>query len=284
MMKRPASESDRLALIDYLRDAYMEVFPAVNIEQRLSLLEPHSYVAVTCSPTKGVDVTLELTERLVNKGFRVIPHLAARNVVDEAHLGRIMQQLSDLRIESMFVPGGDRSQPIGQFTTASDLLRAISRLDHGVAHIGVAAHPEGHPEVSSATLFDELRKKQEHATYMVTQMCFDAAALGAWLTNLRSRGITLPVWIGIPGVIDRGALLKTSFKIGVGDSLRFLRKKSGIAKQLMKPGTYIPDDLVSDFAKYHSDPDMNIAGFHLFCFNQVESTERWRQEAIESLR
>ncbi|MGI9261513.1 MAG: methylenetetrahydrofolate reductase [Woeseiaceae bacterium] len=283
-MKRPTSESDRLALIDYLRDAYMEVFPAGNIEQRLSLLEPHSYVAVTCSPTKGVEVTLELTEKLVNKGFRVIPHLAARNVMDQSHLGRIMQRLSDLQIESIFVPGGDRSQPIGRFATAFELLKAISSMDHGVDHIGVAAHPEGHPEVPSATLFDELRKKQELATYMVTQMCFDTAALGTWLANLRARGITLPVWIGLPGVIDRGALLKTSFKIGVGDSLRFLRKKSSIAKQLMKPGAYIPDDLVIDFAKYHADPDMNIAGYHLFCFNQIESTERWRQEAIESLR
>ncbi len=282
-MRRPASESECAALTRDLHDAYMEVFPAPDVEHRLSLLEPNSYVAVTCSPTKGVEETLDLTRKLVDKGFRVIPHIAARNVADKMHLGQVMQRLSDMRIESLFVPGGDRSQPMGEFETAFDLLQAMREIDHGVRHIGVAAHPEGHPDVSAETLFEALRKKQAYATYMVTQMCFDAAALGAWLVDMRARGITLPVWIGLPGVIDRGRLLKASFRIGVGDSLRFLRKKSNVARQLMKSSVYRPDDLVFELAKFQADPDMNIAGYHLFCFNQLESTERWRHETIASL-
>lgn len=261
----------------------MEVFPAPDVDKRLAPLEPNSYVAVTCSPTKGVEETLELTERLVDRGFRVIPHIAAKNVLDESHLGRIMQRLSDLRIESMFIPGGDRPEPVGKFANALELLQAMSGLSHSVAHIGIAAHPEGHPDISSATLYDELRKKQNYANYMVTQMCFDPAALGAWVKRMRSGGITLPLWIGIPGVIDRGALIKSSLRIGVGDSLRFLRKKSTIAKRLMKSGTYIPSDLVFELAKYQVDPDMNVAGYHLFCFNQVENTEMWRRKVIASL-
>lgn len=118
---------------------------------------------------------------------------------------------------------------------------------------------------------------------MVTQMCFDAAALGDWLADMRSRGITLPVWIGLPGVIDRSRLLKAAFSIGVGDSLRFLRKKSNVAKQLMKSNVYRPDNLVIELAKFKANSDMNIAGYHLFCFNRLENTERWRHEAIASL-
>ncbi len=58
----------------------MEVFPTGTIESRLDVLEPGSYVAVTCSPTKGVDVTLAMSARLARRGFKVVPHVAAKMV------------------------------------------------------------------------------------------------------------------------------------------------------------------------------------------------------------
>ncbi|MGH3104648.1 MAG: hypothetical protein ACRDN6_11205 [Gaiellaceae bacterium] len=30
-------------------------------------------------------------------------------------------------------------------------------------------------------------------------------------------------------------------------------------------------------------PEMQLAGFHVYTFNQLGDTERWRQEAIEQL-
>ncbi len=283
-MREPASERERAVLLHNLREAYMEVFPAPGIEKKLKRLEPNSYVAVTCSPARGVDDTLDLTERLIDAGFRVVPHIAARNVRDRDHLEQILDRLRDLRIQSLFVPGGDRPKPEGEFATAWQLLSAIDEIGHEISEIGIGAHPEGHPDVDDETLFNELKRKQALCQYMVTQMCFDADVLGAWLQDMRARGITLPVWIGLPGVIDRGRLLKSSLRIGVGDSLRFLRKKSGMAMQLMKSSTYRPDELLMNLARYQADPANIIAGFHLFCFNQVESTEVWRHESIEALQ
>ena len=282
-MNAPRTDKEREVLINDLREAYMEIFPASDVEEKLKVLEPNSYVAVTCSPTKGIDETLDLTERLITQGFRVTPHIAAKNVRDARHLEEIMARLQGLGIESIFVPGGDRPKPAGEFHTAFELLRAISEFDHDIKEIGVAAHPEGHPDVTDEILFEELKKKQKYAQYMVTQMCFDADALGTWLIDLRARGITLPVWIGLPGAIERNRLIKASFRIGVGDSLRFLRKKSKVAAELMKTALYKPDDLVLALAKYQAMPEAKIAGYHLFCFNQVESTEAWRNDAIEAL-
>lgn len=282
-MKKPASEEERAVLLHDVREAYMEIFPAPGIEDKLKLLESGSYVAVTCSPTKGVDETLEMTKRLIGDGFRVVPHVAAKNVRDKTHLEQILHRLHELSVESLFVPGGDREKPEGEFTTAFQLLSAIDEIGHDIKEIGVGAHPEGHPDVDNDTLFRELEKKQEVCQYMVTQMCFSADVIGSWLHDMRSRGITLPVWIGLPGVIDRARLIKASFRIGVGDSLRFLRKKANLAAELMKSATYSPDQLVLDLAKYQADPTCNIAGYHLFCFNQVEATEKWRLESIEAL-
>ncbi|HMB74656.1 MAG TPA: methylenetetrahydrofolate reductase [Gammaproteobacteria bacterium] len=279
----PASKLEHEILMHDLREAYMEIFPANGIEEKLRVLEPNSYVAVTCSPTKGIGETLDLSERLIERGFRVIPHIAAKCVRDRQHVTEIVERLDRMQVDSIFVPGGDRSEPAGEFHTAYDLLKVIDEYDHNIREIGIAAHPEGHPDIDDASLMTELARKQPLAQYIVTQMCFDADLLGSWLVELTRRGITLPVWIGLPGAIERSQLLKTSLRIGVGDSMRFLRKRANIAAELMKSSVYKPDELVMQIARYQSMPETNVAGFHLFCFNQVESTAIWRNEAIESL-
>ncbi len=45
---------------------------------------------------------------------------------------------------------------------------------------------------------------------------------------------------------------------------------------LLKPG-YNPDTLVAELAPYVGDRDRNIAGFHVYAVNQVESAEKRRQ-------
>jgi len=282
-MNARVSDIERGALIRDLREAYMEIFPSKGIEDKLAVLTPNSYVAVTCSPTSGVDETLALCARLIDRGFRVTPHVAAKCVKDKAHLRSIMAELGRLGVESMFVPGGDRPTPLGEYRTALQLLRDIADIDHRIDLIGVAAHPEGHPDVDGEVLLEELSLKQQYAQYLVTQMCFDADRIGQWLIDIRERGITLPAWIGLPGAIERTRLIQTSFRIGVGDSLRFLRRKSAVAAELMKTSLYEPNDLVAGLARYEATPECNIAGFHLFCFNQVERTETWRNAAIEAL-
>jgi methylenetetrahydrofolate reductase (NADH) len=282
-VKQLQSETEREALLHTVREAYMEVFPAPSVEAKLAVLQPQSYIAVTCSPSKGVDVTLDLVERLARKGFKLVPHIAAKMVRDDTHLREILQRLDDLPIVSIFVPGGDASKPVGKFTCALDLLRAIADFDHKFSEIGIAAHPEGHPSIGQDVLMEQLLKKQAHSNYMVTQMCFDADALAGWLRDVRDRGITLPAWIGLPGVSDRSTLLKTSLRIGVGDSLRYLRNRGRIAAQLLKTKSYRPDELLIGLAPYVADPAYNIAGHHIYCFNQVERTERWRHEFVDAL-
>lgn len=283
-MQRLKSNAERQALLDTVRKAYMEVFPTPTIESRLDVLEPQSYVAVTCSPTKGVDMTLDMAERLAQKGFKVVPHIAARMVKDDAHLREILKHLDDLPIISIFVPGGDAPKPTGKFTCALELLRAMSEYDHKFTEIGIAAHPEAHPFISRDALMEQLLKKQEFANYLVTQMCFDAEALGGWLRDIRRLGVTLPAWIGLPGVSDRATLVTTSLRIGVGDSLRYLKNRGKIAAHLLRSKSYRPDKLLVELAPYVADPFYNIAGHHIYCFNQVERTEQWRHEFLDALQ
>jgi methylenetetrahydrofolate reductase (NADPH) len=262
----------------------MEIFPTDTIEAKLDVLEPGSYVAVTCSPSKGIDVTLAMSARIAARGFKVVPHIAAKMVRDEAHLREIMARLDDMPLMSLFVPGGDAIKPAGKYRTALDLLRDIAEFDHRFEDIGVAGHPEGHPAVSDEDLLEELLKKQAYSNYVVTQMCFDAAIVGRWVRQIRDIGVTLPVWVGLPSVSNRSTLMTTSLRIGVGNSLRYLKNHSRIVAKLLSRKDYRPDDLLFNLAPYLADADLNIRGHHIYCFNEVEKAEQWRRQFLADLQ
>lgn len=278
------TRSEREALINAVQESYMEIFPTKTIESRLDVLEPDSYIAVTCSPTKGVDETLDISERLAERGFKVVPHVAARMVRNKAHLREIFARVDQTPIISIFVPGGDAGSPVGDYSKALDLLRDMADIDHKFTEIGIAAHPEGHPVASDDELLEQLLAKQEYANYLVTQMCFDAARVDTWLREIRERGVHLPAWLGMPGASDRSALIKTSLRIGVGDSVRFLKRQGKKTAHLMASSQFVPDKLQLAFAPIIANPDLKVDGQHVFCFNQVERSEKWRHDFIESIR
>ena len=61
---QPSSINTRI--LNDLQNAYMEVIPVPNIEKKLEGLSRSTHLAVTCSPTKGVDETIELSSHLVD--------------------------------------------------------------------------------------------------------------------------------------------------------------------------------------------------------------------------
>ncbi len=280
-MNRP--DSDLIAVRNMLQAAYIEVMPLRGVEDQLQFLPTGAGVTVTCSPSKGIEATLKLAERLSQRNFHVVPHLAARQVADTRQLKDILDRLTECGINALFVPGGDIEKPVGKFDSALQLLRAMSNIEHGIGEIGVAAYPERHPLLDDQTLAAALRSKQEVATYCVTQMCFSGEAITSWLTGIREQGIHLPVWIGLPGAIERNKLIDYSLRVGVGDSARFAKRRPKLVRKLLAANTYQPDDLVWHLAPHLGQAPQNIAGLHLFSFNQVESTQNWRMGFLDDL-
>ncbi|MCP4413292.1 MAG: methylenetetrahydrofolate reductase [Gammaproteobacteria bacterium] len=282
-MKKQLSNDEKNVLKETINEAYMEIFPTPTIESKLDVLQPGSYVAVTCSPTKGIDETLEMSERIAKRGFKVIPHVAAKMVKNKSHLTEILARIDDLPIDSLFVPGGDAAKPAGNYSSALELLRDIAEFDHKFINIGVAAHPEGHPQISNEVLLEQLLKKQAFSNYLVTQMCFDTKIIGNWVKEIREYGVTLPAWLGLPGVSQRSTLMKTSIRIGVGNSLRYLKNHGKIATKLFLSREYRPDNLLGELATYLTDPYYDIRGHHIYCFNAVEKAEQWRIGFLDEL-
>jgi methylenetetrahydrofolate reductase (NADPH) len=271
-----------------LDHTYLEVIPTSSILDRLACLPPNVYLSITCSPKHGLEPTLRLMEQLQSlpqdRQLRPVPHVAARLVRDRSHLKEVLARLQDAQVKCIFVPAGDSSAPAGVYDDSLTMLRDMAEIGHKIEDIGIAAHPEGHPFVSDQDLLWFLKEKQRFATYMVTQMCFDPNAIIGWLRDIRNAGVTLPTWIGLPGVADVTRLISVSLRIGVGQSVRFLKKQTGLLRKLIGAKSYQPDSLLGEIAPYIDDPALNISGFHLFSFNDVERTEKWRVEACNNLR
>jgi methylenetetrahydrofolate reductase (NADPH) len=266
--------------LEILSRPRFEILPTEGAEERVEHLPRDGNVAVTCSPGKGIENTLRFSERLLQRGFRVVPHIAARLVAGRAHLEEILRWFEEHGLREIYVIGGDSKEPVGPYASALELLDAMSRLEHGVEEVGIGGYPEGHPLIDDEELDRALLDKQPFASYAVTQLCFDADTILSWISGIRHKGIRLPVYVGLPGAVDRKKLLRVSLKVGVGDSVRFLRKQTGLVGMLLKPGGYSPDELVERLAPYAGDEHYDIAGLHLYTFNQVESTAKWRQRML----
>jgi methylenetetrahydrofolate reductase (NADPH) len=274
------SDARNEALVEALAQPRFELIPMEGAIGLAAQLPERAKVAVTCSPTQGIESTLRFGEELLASGFRIVPHIAARLVIDRAHLEEIVRRLDDLHVREIFVIGGDAKKPAGPFSGAFELLSTMADLGHDFEHVGVGGYPEGHPIIDDGTLRQALLDKRPYATYVVTQMCFDPGAILDWVADIRQQGIGLPVYVGLPGIVERTKLWQISLKIGVGDSARFLTKHTNLVTRFLKPGGYSPDELVKELAPYVGEQDYNIAGFHIYTFNQVEATEKWRRKIL----
>ena len=256
-----------------------EVLPLERSVELAEQLPQPERLTVTCSPRHGPDESVAIARRLRALGHDLTVHVAARMVRGRAHLDELLDGMGQAEAD-LFLIGGDATPPHGPWSSAVALLPLVAEHPQRPSEIGIAGYPEGHPLIGSGTLADALEQKSALAGYITTQLCFDPEALLAWLRDTRERGVTLPVLVGLPGVVSRRRLLEMSVRIGVGPSLSFLRKQRGLRK-LLGPSTVTPDRVYDGLAPYLEDRELNIMGFHYYTFNQVVDTWKWEREKRE---
>lgn len=271
-----AEKANRLALIN---DMTFEVIPLKSLTDAEAALPAGAKVSVTASPAKGLEATQEITERMLGNGFDAIPHISARMVRDRAHTDELAKWMRDAGVSTMFLVGGDADPP-GDYVDSIEFLRDLLDCDHGLSTIGVTAYPDSHPLISKPKLHEALHVKQSLLAeagvdgYCSTQMCFDPSTIRRWLKAERAGGMTLPVHLGLAGVIDRTKLLTMGARLGIGQSLSYLRKNRKAITSMMTATSYNPNDLLVPLSKDLNELD--VQGLHVFTFNQVASTDEWR--------
>ena len=277
-------EETKHTLVEALRRPRYEVIPLQGVEEAVVEHVPKDVkLTVTASPKKGIETTLEFAERLSNQGYQVVPHLSARLVVDEAHLKDILERLRESGIREVFVIAGDPDEPAGKFAGADELLPVMAQIGHDFEEVGITGYPESHPVISDEVTIEAMYDKAPHATYIVSQICFDPKVTADWIRRLRRRGVELPIYVGMPGSVSRQKLLRISRNIGLGESARFLKKQRSRLLRLFLPGGYSPDRLIRGLTPSLADPQNKVRGFHIYTFNEVEKTEAWRRKKLDRI-
>ncbi len=270
-------------LTELLRASRYEVIPLTGVEEQVLEHVPRDVtLTVTASPVKGLDVTLEHAERFAAHGYTVVPHVAARLVRDRAHLADVVQRLDAVGVRDVFVIAGDAEHPVGEFTGAAGLLAALAEIGHPFSDIGITGYPESHPLIDDETAIALMFEKSRYATYIASQICFDPDVTVRWVDAVWARGTRLPILVGLPGVVSRAKLLRVSTRIGIGGSLRYLRKHGDFVSRFLRPGGFSPDRLLKGLGPVFLDPEQKVTGFHIFTFNDVADTEAWRRRKLGS--
>ena len=255
-----------------------ELIPLRDAIERAESLPPGAAATVTASPTHGIESTIELCEGLIALGHPATPHLAAHMIRDRAHLQELLVRCRSAGIRGAFVVGGD-AKDRGEIHDGLALLRLMEELGHPFEDVGVAGYPEGHPSIPDEVLLTSLKEKQAHATYLTTQMSFDADAVASWIGRIRDAGVTLPIHLGLPGVVHVRRLLRVAARIGVGGSLRYLRKNRQLFR-LLFGRSFTPERLLGSLGSTLVEPKADVRALHLFTFNQVEETVAWQERML----
>jgi methylenetetrahydrofolate reductase (NADPH) len=169
--------------------------------RELAPLDP-AFVAVTYG-ANGSDRgrTESLVEQLAGSTSAPLPHLTCA-AHSRTELVALIERYRDMGVESVLALRGDpplsasAELPDGELRYALDLMR-LAR-EHGVPCVGVAVHPEGHPDASSARAdLNHQAAKLREADFALTQFINRAEDYHRFLDAMNARGISTPV---IPGL------------------------------------------------------------------------------------
>jgi methylenetetrahydrofolate reductase (NADPH) len=271
-------------IVPLLHKARYEVLPTQSAEDAVLESVPRDVVVtITASPSRGLEPTLALAERLAAEGYQVVPHLSARLVRDSAHLGEVVARMTAIGVDDVFVPAGDADPPAGEFSSALDVLEHLVERGSPFKHVGITGYPETHPKIEDDITVQSMWEKRRHATYIVSNLCFDPGVLRQWIVRIRRRGVKLPLLVGLAGPVERTKLVQMATKIGVADSARFVAGHSSAFVRLSTPGAYQPERLLDRVGSTLAAPESLVDGLHVFTFNQVRQAEQWRQELLADL-
>ena len=131
VMSTAAPSPVAVAVAELVERSRFEVLPLDGIEERVLEHVPRDVtLTVTVSPTKGLETTLGLAERLVGHGYAVVPHLSARLVESRKQLAELRAKLEPIGVE----PVGNTPEQAAKF-----LADEVARWARVIKAAGVKA-------------------------------------------------------------------------------------------------------------------------------------------------
>ncbi len=283
-MKQISAAPQNIAAM--LQGYSIEVHPGESkvVDLAPERLDPGTEVFLTWIPGTNPMDMIEAAAKLRRSGLLPVPHVGARHIESAAQLERFAAHLAgEADVDRVLIIGGDRSQPAGPFDSSLAVMQSGVFQKAGIRRMAVAGFPEGNPHIPENVLEEALEAKVRFArseglqVSIVTQFCFEPAAITEWLGRLRARGMDVPVRVGLAGPASIMTLARYAVRCGIGNSLHVLTENSSFAKLLVEKG---PEPIIRGItppregANGHPFPH-GVAGLHFFVFGGFKKTVDW---------
>ena len=246
----------------------MEILPQ-NISEVSLIPEFVNEVYITMIP--GVDCrdTIEAANVIQTKGKQAIPHIAARSFSSPEVLKKCLSVLQDAGVKRVLLIGGGVPEPTGKYASVMDLLKTGLFEEYGINSFDFAGHPEGNPDdpKSEYHMLEKLQwtKEREFSARIVTQWSLNAKKTNNWISDLREKGVSNPIHIGVPGPSTVKSLMRFAKVCGVKASTQVLRKQGLNISKLMFVNK--PDKIISKLSGYDQ--------LHLYPFGGIAKSAAW---------
>jgi methylenetetrahydrofolate reductase (NADPH) len=263
-----------------MRNVSLEAtLPATSeLDELGSVLPPSTPIYLSAPPGHAPSRLVEAARQVRRAGFEPVPHIAARNYPDRDTLSDFIAGIcGEAGVRRVLVIAGDVDRPAGPFAGANDVTESDLLQRNGIDEVGISGYPDGHPKLSEGILDRAMRAKlvsaQERGlkVHIVSQFCFDADRIAAWLRSLRASGILVPVQIGIVGPTSIKGLSRFALRCGVRTS--FTAMLTGKATQLL--GQAAPDDIIERLGAARDASAWEGVSAHLYSFGGLVRTARW---------
>ena len=282
------------SLKDFLGDFSMEVMPrtASKIESFTEILPQSTRIYIAHIEGVPIEEMVETAKRLANDGFNVMPHFPARIIKDKSMLDDwINRYQGEAGIEQALLLAGGVSKPHGDYENSMQLVETELFEKYNFKHLHFAGHPEGNKDIDSdgsnknvdAALSwkQKFKERTDIALALTTQFCFEAEPVIEWANSLTSKGIDIPIHIGVAGPAKLQTLIKFSIACGVGPSLRVLQKRAKDVKKLLLP--FEPNEFLETLAEHKkTNPDFNITNVHFFPLGGINVNASWIKSATNN--
>ena len=282
------------SLKDFLGDFSMEVMPrtASKIESFTEILPQSTRIYIAHIEGVPIEEMVETAKRLANDGFNVMPHFPARIIKDKSMLDDwINRYQGEAGIEQALLLAGGVSKPHGDYENSMQLVETELFEKYNFKHLHFAGHPEGNKDIdsdgSNKNVDSALSRKQKFkertdiALALTTQFCFEAEPVIEWANSLTSKGIDIPIHIGVAGPAKLQTLIKFSIACGVGPSLRVLQKRAKDVKKLLLP--FEPNEFLETLAEHKkANPGFNITNVHFFPLGGINVNASWVNSATNN--
>ena len=250
-----------------------------GLREAAPLILPRTQIAITFLPGEEMEQRVEAAVVVRELGFEPIAHLSARRLASEAELDKYLADLSaKAGLKRVFVIAGDPPEPEGPYSDSLQIIESGLLEKHGIEVVGVGGHPEGHPNNTKAELWDWMERKiaavRAHGMtpLVVTQFAFDDDAIIEWLAEMRTRGIDVPVRLGVPGPAGIKRLLGFAKRCGVGASASVMKKYGISLTNLI--GSAGPDKLVASLEKGLTEKHGRVR-LHFYPFGALKASAEW---------